>query len=240
VPPHDEQTDVDEVPLQTRPPAVQMVVAELLLLLGVVRQQVTPAELPQRAHTLPDDEQRVLGEVQRVPVETLVLVAVPVGQQARPGPPQRPSLQLPLLQFPGIGMQLLPFATQMLEAQQPPSLQALPEQQSCPGAPQPVPVVVTVPPVPEPPLPEPPEPALPPVPGVLVLPPEPPLPPECSPPEPPSPSPPVPGEPPLPSELDPLQPTTKASSDATATAEKHRMDDARLGLVMGPAPCRRL
>jgi hypothetical protein len=35
-PPQDEQTDDEEVPLQTRPPAVQIIVVELLLLEGVV------------------------------------------------------------------------------------------------------------------------------------------------------------------------------------------------------------
>jgi len=167
----------------------------------------------------------VLGDVQRVPVETLVLVAVPVVQQGLPGPPQLPLLQLPLLQVPGIGMQLLPFATQMLETQQPASLQVLPEQHICPGPPH-AELVVTVPPVPEPPLPEPLVPALPPVPGLLVLPPEP-LPPpvEGSPPEPPSP---VSGKPPFELELEPLQPTARPSNDAKATAEDHWMDDARL------------
>jgi len=90
--------------------------------------------LPHRAQT--PDEHLVLGEVHSVPVEVLVLVLVPVGQQVLPGPPQLPSLHEPLTQVPGIGMQLAPLATQMLATQQPSFWQLLPAQHSCPGPPQ--------------------------------------------------------------------------------------------------------
>lgn len=150
----------------------------------------------------------MLGEVQSVPVEVLVLVEVPVVQQGLPGPPQLPALQLPLLQVPGIGMQLLPFPTQMLETQQPLSWHELPEQQSCPGPPHAVPVI-TAPPAP--PLEEPPAPALLPPPWM------------ASPPAPPPPSP----VPPLPvntvplsePEPEPLQPAAMTRRTATAAAE---------------------
>lgn len=59
-PPQAAHTEVEEVPLHTRPLAVQMVVVELLVV-GVVVQQVTPAALPQSAQT---------------PLEHLVLAAV--------------------------------------------------------------------------------------------------------------------------------------------------------------------
>jgi len=172
----------------------------------------------------------VLGEVQSVPVEVLVLVEVPVVQHGLPGPPQLPALQLPLVQVPGIGVQLLPFVTQMLDTQQPLSWHELPEQQSCPGPPQAVPVM-TAPPAP--PLPAPPAPALPPVPaGVLTLPPEPP-PPAGTRPPPPSPSPPLPrGKPPSAGAEPPLQPTA-TNSAARAANERDRIDDVRLCLVMG-------
>lgn len=168
-----------------------------------------------------------------MPVEVLVLVEVPVVQQGLPGPPQLPALQLPLLQVPGIGAQLLPFATQTLDTQQPLSWHALPEQQSCPGPPHAVPVT-TAPPAPEPPLPAPPAPTLPPLPvGVLALPPEPP-PPAGTMPPPPSPSPPVPGSKtplsvPL---LELLQPPATTSRAAMATAKNEWADEARLCWVM--------
>lgn len=76
-----------------------------------------PAAFPHRAQTPP--EHLVLGDVHKVPVEVLVLVAVPVWQHGLPGPPQLPALQLPLLQVPAIGVQALPLATQKLETQQP-------------------------------------------------------------------------------------------------------------------------
>jgi hypothetical protein len=196
---------------------------------------VTPAAFPHRAHT--PLEQRVLGDVQRVPVAVLVPVAVPVEQHALPGPPQLPALQLPLLQVPGIGMQLLPFATQTLEMQQPLSSHELPEQQGCPGPPQAVPVNTTPPaPPPEPPTPVVLMPPPPPETGVLLLPPEPPLPPTPGvdvPPDPPSPLPPVAegAEPSL--ELEFLHPATTKKWTETATAEHDRMDSARRCLVMG-------
>jgi hypothetical protein len=109
----------------------------------------------------------VFVAVHSVPVETLVLVLVPVGQQGLPGPPHAPVLQDPPLQVPGIGMQLLPLATQRFWTQQPSLLQVLPEQHSCPGPPHAT--LGTTPPLPpEPPLPPP----LPPAPPLL-----PPLPP---------------------------------------------------------------
>jgi hypothetical protein len=150
-----------------------------------VVQQASPAFFPQSAHE--PDEHFVPGEVHAVPVETLVFVLVL--QQGIPGPPQEPELQVPLVQVPGSGMQLLPLATQMFEAQQPLLAQVLPGQQSCPGPPQTVPET-RVPPTPldppAPPLLLPPEPLDPPEPP-LLLPPEPldpPEPPLLLPPEP--------------------------------------------------------
>lgn len=135
---------------------------ELLLVNGVVVQQVAPAAFPHKAHT--PDEHLVLGEVHKVPVEVLVLV--PVVQQGLPGPPQLPELQLPFAQVPGIGVQLLPLATHRLETQQPLLWQLLPEQQGCPGPPQASELGTIVPPAPPadtppapPPLPMPPTPA---------------------------------------------------------------------------------
>lgn len=106
------------------------------------------------------------------------MVLVPVGQQGLPGPPQAPVLHEPALQVPGSGRHELPSATHTLEAQQPPLLQVLPEQQICPGPPHPVPTTMVPPEPPAPPLPEPPEPE----PPLLVVPPAPVIPPEPAPP----------------------------------------------------------
>lgn len=90
----------------------------VLVLVAAPLQQVIPAAVPQTAQ-LPD-EHLVLGAVHSVPVDTLVLVLVE--QQGLPGPPQLvvvPTLQVPLLQVPGTGRQLLPLATHTLFTQQP-------------------------------------------------------------------------------------------------------------------------
>ena len=65
---------------------------------------------PHNAHT--PDEHLVPGDVHAVPVDTLVLVLVL--QHGLPGPPHAPALQLPLVQVPGRGKQLLPLATHRL------------------------------------------------------------------------------------------------------------------------------
>jgi hypothetical protein len=227
-PPQVEQTDAVEVPLQTSPLPVQTIVVELPLLEGVVLQQPTPAAFPQRAQTPP--EHLVPGDVQSVPVDVLVLVAVPVEQQGLPGPPQLPALQLPLLQVPAMGMQLAPLAMQMLETQQALFWQVLPEQQSWPGPPHAVPVTTAPPaPPPDPPLPEPPVPPLLPPPPAMTVPPAP----VSSPPEPPLSSPPGPVEPLSEVEPEPLHPTRTTRRVATAAAESERTDDTRLCSVMG-------
>jgi hypothetical protein len=115
-PPQVAQTEDEvEVPEQTRPLPVQVVVYELLEVAGVVVQQVAPAVVPHSAQ-MPDTH-LVLEVVHSVPVETLVLVLVE--QHDLPGPPQAPALQVPSVQVPGIGIQLLPLATQTLLTQQP-------------------------------------------------------------------------------------------------------------------------
>jgi hypothetical protein len=61
--PQAEHTEVEDVPPQTKPLAVQVVVVELLLIpLGVVLQQVAPAVFPHRAHT--PEEHLVFAAVQ--------------------------------------------------------------------------------------------------------------------------------------------------------------------------------
>lgn len=231
--------DVYEEVLHTSPLPVQTYEVELLVAVdGVVVQHGSPGLAPHRAHVPP--EHFVLGAVQAVPVETLVLVLVL--QQGLPGPPQLPVVpQLPLLQVPGSGVQAAPLVTQTFRAQQPLLAQVFPEQQSCPGPPHaaawvlppepplaPPAPTTTVPPVPGfPPVPTttvPPVPGLPPVPGgtveVLVLvPPPPPLPPSPSiaPPAPPSPAvvPPAAPSPPLLESLQPLNAKAQVTRPAT-------------------------
>jgi hypothetical protein len=171
------------------------------------------------------DEHLVPGDVQSVPVEMLVYVLVPVVQQGLPGPPHAPALQLPLLQLPAIGKQLLPLATHRFPAQQPPSRQVLPEQQIWPGLPQTVPTVV-LPPLLAPPEPLPPLPPLPPGPPPAARVPPTPIPPDPIASVPPAPAaapdPPLPPLPPgtLMPGSDELQPTLPIATTTTARYEQ--------------------
>jgi hypothetical protein len=60
--PQAEHTEDEEVPPQTKPLAVQVVVVEPLMVAGVVLQQVAPAVFPHRAQT--PEEHLVFAAVQ--------------------------------------------------------------------------------------------------------------------------------------------------------------------------------